>query len=239
MKVPKPILALFASLLFASLAFLYPLAAEESFSTATHMFVMGLSKAGTAQIVGDAVVFSSNLKARFVGIAFQHENFTQIHPMRRNQHGVFFLAYDIPYDMKDDLRYRLICDGAWCPDPLNPDQEVDPASGIRLSRVSIPFRSSQKSGLYQILKPGQDLAHFRFFGEPGERVCLTGSFNEWDPFMYELTEDEPGQYSIELRLPPGLQRYAFFYQGRLVADSLNSQSCYTAEGTKLSVLNVK
>jgi hypothetical protein len=42
-------------------------------------------------------------------------------PLKRNQYGVFFIVWPVPPLMKDPLRYRLMVDGAWFADPLNPN----------------------------------------------------------------------------------------------------------------------
>jgi hypothetical protein len=201
-----------------------------------HMTVVALRAAEAPRILDDSVVFTSDVKARSVGIAFEHEDFRTIHPMMRNQHGIYFLVFPIPPAKKEALRYRLVVDGVWLRDPLNPLAFRDPKTGLSVSLAEIPFVSDEKPGEYRILEGRR--ASFLYRSEPGDRVTLAGSFNDWDPFMYQMAEVEPGLYRFSLELPPGVQRYVFVSRGREVVDPLNPRSAYSGDGLRVSVLDV-
>jgi hypothetical protein len=219
---------------------LLPLAAlaGEGLSMNTHLKVVNQKNAAEPEIFEDQVIFTSSLKARFIGIAFEHESFNTIHPMRLNQNGVAFLVYPVPISMKAPLRYRMVVDGLWTYDQKNPKKASDALSGIVLSVVDIPFLSDEEPGKYRILDSDGKTAHFRFRAESGELITVAGSFNEWDPFMYEMEETMPGLYELDLEMPAGRQRYAFIAQGKKTADPLNPHSAYTQEGTRVSVLDI-
>lgn len=211
--------------------------AETTLSLNTHVKVVSLQEASSPQIYEDALIFSSDLKARFVGVAFAHERFATVHPMRRNQHGIFFLVYPLPVKTRQ-ITYRIVADGQWGRDPENPEKSLDPASGVTVSLLRVPYIEDESPGLYSILGPDGKTARFRYRAEPGLLVTVSGSFNDWDPFMYEMEEREPGLYELELPLPSGTQRYAFVDRGRKVADPLNPDSAYSPEGIRVSVLQV-
>jgi hypothetical protein len=227
-------------------------AAKEVLSPNLNLRVVGLKEASPPEIFEDSIIFSSGLKARFIGLAFAHEHYAIIHPMRRNQHGVFFLVYPIPVksdkilaspspddDPFEGIRYRLMIDGQWTHDPSNDNTVVDEKTGVTVSVLEIPFLSIENPGVYPILdKRDGNTARFRYRGEPGSVITVAGSFNDWDPFMYEMEETEDGLYTLTLKLPSGIQRYAFIDQGRKVADALNPDFAYTPEGTRVSVLQV-
>lgn len=206
----------------------------EPLDEASHLAVMALREAGPPRVLGNAILFSSSFTARFVGLAFEHENWRTIHSLRRNQHGVFFLLWPVPPLMSKVLAYRYQVDGAWCPDPLNPARRIDPASGLQLSLVQPPTLSDERPGIFRVIAPDGRTARFRFRGQAGQVVTVTGSFNAWDPFMYELEETSPGVYSLDLPLPSGEQRYAFIYLGSYHHDVLNPDSAWSPSGVRVS-----
>ncbi|MDR1747759.1 MAG: glycogen-binding domain-containing protein, partial [Spirochaetaceae bacterium] len=67
---------------------------------------------------------------------------------------------------------------------------------------------------------------------------LAGSFNNWDSFMYEMTETSAGIYQIDIPLPPGTYFYAFFSGTAQIADIKNPDRRYTADGRIASVITV-
>jgi 1,4-alpha-glucan branching enzyme len=71
---------------------------------------------------------------------------------------------------------------------------------------------------------------FNYQAPSGETVTVAGSFNGWDPFMYELRETKPGVYSLTLPLPPGPYHYVFFHRGQRILDPYNHNRVYTMEG---------
>jgi hypothetical protein len=227
-------------------------AAKEDLNPNLNLRVVGLKEASPPEIFEDSIIFSSGLKVRFVGVAFAHEHYAIIHPMRRNQHGIFFLVYPIPVKsdkileimspadtLSEDIRYRLMVDGQWTYDASNKNRSVDGKTGVTVSVLEIPFLSIESPGIYPILdEQDGDTARFRYRGEPGSVITVAGSFNDWDPFMYEMEEIEDGLYTLTLKLPRGIQRYAFIDRGRKVADALNPDFAYTPEGTRVSVLQV-
>ena len=207
-------------------------------------------------IIEDTVVFTAPSSYRRVGIAFAHEDFGKIYwfrrfmvssenagPWRKNKppadlyqdSGLLFFIYSIPEELKGDLEYRLVIDGLWVKDPANPDYCIDPSSGISKSVVPIPYI---KRADFPNRGPEGTL-NFTFYAKSGESVTVAGSFNRWDPFMYELKETSPGRYTLSLPLPPGTYQYAFFYHGERHLDQNNSVRVYTREGKAANEAAVK
>ncbi|GHV84745.1 hypothetical protein AGMMS50230_03530 [Spirochaetia bacterium] len=217
----------------------------ESFQFIDHL--LRVQQAERPRIVEDAVVFTAPSSYRRVGIAFAHEGFGKVYWFRRfmipnenagpwikerppadlyRDSGMYFYIFTIPENLKGDLEYRLIVDGLWVQDPLNPDSRTDPASGITRSVVSIPRIKRPDSPN----RGPEGTLNFTFYAPSGETVTVAGSFNNWDPFMYELRETSPGRYSLSLPLPPGTYQYAFFYRGERRLDPNNPRRIYTREG---------
>jgi len=185
----------------------------------------------------DRMVFSAKGPYRFVGAAFEHEGFTRIHPFARNDYGVFVLAYPVPLKRTEPLVYRFVIDGSWTADERNPRRMINPRGGVELSWVKPPYLSDLHLGIYALLAEDGRTARFIFRGGPGEIVTVCGDFDNWDPFIHEMSETSPGTYELALPLPRGTHRYAFVYRGEFLADPLNPTKAVDAEGRLVSVLD--
>jgi hypothetical protein len=202
-----------------------------------HLLLGGMKRAAPPRAFEDRIVFSAEGPYRFVGAAFEHEGFATIHPFERNQQGVFVLAYPVPLKRRDPLVYRLVVDGAWTADELNPRRIVGPAAGLELSVVDVPYLSDLHYGTYAVIAQDGKTARFIFRGNSGEIVTVCGDFDNWDPFIHEMPETAPGTYELELPLPPGIHYYAFVYRGEFVADPLNPRKAVNGDGTVVSVIS--
>lgn len=168
--------------------------------------------------------------------------------MLRYDSGVLFLVYEWPLDFSS-LEYRMVIDGVWTSDPWNPDTVYRHATGQTLSRLSLltmvrdakggatlsralPPRARDKG---PVVKEGR-VGFYLETGVRGETISLAGSFNAWDPFMYEMTEESPGVYHIDLALPPGEHFYLFYRNSVAVLDDTNPDKVYSDEGRAVSRL---
>ncbi len=175
---------------------------------------------------------------RYVAAAFAHEGFAILHPYERNKQGVFVLAYPVPLKMSGDLEYRMVVDGVWTLDPANPARRSNPTLGLDVSVARVPFLSDQHLGVYPILGEDGRTARFLFRGESGESVTVCGDFDNWDPFIHEMTETSPGLYRLDLPLAPGRHYYDFVYRGESLPDPLNPEKAATRDGKLVSILEV-
>ncbi len=217
--------------------------------------LVNLQEAGTPQVIDDGVLFTVPASFGRVGIAFAHEGFATMHwfrkllvpedapnprladdnippPVTYRDSGLLFFAYTVPQDI-ETVEYRLIINGLWTADPLNPVKRVDD-SGVARSVAPKPVISRP-------LTPNDapaGTATFRFEAPSGERVYVAGSFNNWDPFMYELKEKKVGLYEISLPLPPGTYQYAFFHRGERRLDQSNFERVYR-DGLAVSQVIIK
>jgi hypothetical protein len=139
----------------------------------------------------------------------------------------------MPENMQE-LEYRLIIDGLWTTDPANSLSRKDRASGLLYSIVPLPPRDNVPGPL----KGPPESLTFSFRGPPGETITVAGSFNGWDPFMYELAEGPAGTYTLTLPLPPGTYQYIFFHRGERFLDPYNSRRAYSREGKAVSEIEL-
>jgi hypothetical protein len=203
------------------------------------------------EIFEDAIIFTAPASYRRVGVAFAEEGFAKVHWMRKlmvsqdpldapippgkkvpdpyKDSGLLFYVYQVPESLRE-VEYRMVIDGLWTTDPGNPQGKRDNASGIINSVVTMP-RPERDPVLHENPK---GVLHFSFKGPPGETVTVAGSFNNWDPFMYELREYPQGVYSLDLPLPPGTYQYVFFHRGDRYLDPYNVRRAYTKEGNVAS-----
>ncbi len=202
----------------------------------------GIGRARAPVVAGKYVVFTAPGNARYTGIAFDFEEYRQTHPfkriVRRDADGkplentLFYIA-EIPPETSE-INYRMVVDGLWTTDPLNPSKTYDYENGMTVSKVLVPR--------YEVFKTSAapaGLVRFTWEGETGRHIALAGSFNGWDPFMYALEEREPGRYSLELPLPKGTWYYAYFEGTDQLPDLANDNRVYTKDGRVASVITVR
>jgi hypothetical protein len=218
--------------------------------------LLNLAGPGAPEIYEDAVIFTASSVHRRVGVAFAHEGFSRVHWFRnllvpqdpegapipkgkkvpdpyRNS-GILFHVQEVPENM-EELEYRLIIDGLWIADPANPRRRTDAVSGLVNSVVSLPAAEKRPGPLSG--PPGSP--SFAFEGPPGETVTVGGSFNGWDPYMYELKENPPGYYTLTIPLPPGRYQYVCFHRGERRLDPYNFSRVYTKEGKTASEIVIR
>ena len=227
----------------------------DSYQFVDHL--LGLRSPGEPELYEDGIVFTAPSTYRSVGIAFGHEGFSKVYwfqklmaprnaapPLetgRRRRHqedifqdsGILFHAMTIPRGARE-VEYRLIVNGLWTVDPLNPRQRLDKKTGLLLSVVELPEISRS-----QRMDSGpKGSVTFNYRAPPGEIVTVAGDFNGWDPFMYQLLESQPGLYSISLPLPSGSYCYMFYHRGQRNLDPINLSIAYTQYGEMVSQITI-
>lgn len=216
--------------------------------------LLGLPGPVAPEIYEDSVLFTAPSSYRRVGIAFAFEGYGTVYWFRKlliprdpaeiaaegkkknvelnRDSGLLFHVQAIPEGIKN-LDYRMIIDGLWTQDPLNP-LGVTGSSGLRQSRIVLPDMPR--------LLPAREtpgILNLSYTAPPGETVTVAGNFNHWDPFMYEMEETSPGFYSLSLPLPPGTYQYVFFHRGERIPDPHNRDKVYSPEGNIASRTVVK
>ncbi|MGP1445781.1 glycogen-binding domain-containing protein [Treponema sp.] len=201
-----------------------------------------IARADAPLITGKYIIFTAAGSARHAGIAFEHENFQSIHAFQRlyrsdeeadSKRSILFYIMQIPEEMRE-LRYRLVINGLWSTDPLNPEEIFDYSAGMSLSILKIPYQKEYKTAV-----ENNGRTRFVYQGESGKRIYLAGTFNNWDPFMYTLEEVMPGRYELYLPLPNGVWYYAYFKDGKQIPDTTNRQHVYMTDGRTASVISVQ
>ncbi len=207
-------------------------------SLTLHLELAGLKAAKAPEVFEGELVLSVSGPYRSVAAAFAHEGFATLHAYERNRQGIFVLAYPVPLKRTEPLEYRIVADGVWTLDPSNPERRSDAATGVDVSVAQVPYLSDLHLGVYRLLDEDGRTARFLFRGASGEAVTVCGDFDNWDPFIHEMSETSPGLYRLDLPLPPGRHYYAFVYRGEELPDPLNPVKAANGDGKVVSVLVV-
>lgn len=188
------------------------------------------------------VVFTQNSGPRFVGIAFDFEDYKTIHSFMIHKtrdidgnitNTIMFYILERPQDISE-FSYRLIIDGLWTYDPENPNEYFNEESGITLSKINLGETKPKITGTTK--KSG---TNFIYNGEPGQTVRLGGNFTNWDSWIYEMQETSPGFYELTLPLPTGKYYYNYYLGMNAVVDKTNPNRAYTEDGRTASVIVVQ
>ena len=218
-----------------------------------HLTVSLLTEPEPPQVVDGRILLTYRTEEykRYVAAAFAHEDYRRIHEYRRVDRpgtDMFFLLIPIPAN-REELRYRVVVDGLWQADPVNPRRATD-AMGREVSVYPIPPQPVPRTVPPVVRGDGsvefvfdRDVARrqeletiqgqrIRFSELTDTSIYLAGSFNNFDPFLYRLrqSEDKPSELTLTLNLPPGTHYYYFVINGRRFLDPLNpNRSVRTGE----------
>ncbi len=207
-------------------------------SVIVHMKIANLTHGQAPIFLDRKIIFSYQQKGytRRVGIAFGFENYRIVYPFYRNDNNVFVYIADIP-EGRNSITYRLVVDGLWINDPNNPDTTVQ-NDGFPVSTLKIPDYLKRKV-LSPSIEPNRTVT-FIYTGRSNENVYLSGNFNNWDPFMLKLHEDknDPGYYSLSIRIPPGRHYYTFIADGKEITDPQNPHKAIDQNGKRVSLVDV-
>ena len=210
----------------------------EGYSLSIHTEISELKKAKSPFFLDNRILFTyyeGNQFTRRVAIAFETDNYKSVFPLMKNENNVFFIAREIPKKM-DSLNYRLIVDGVWTDDPVNMNSFLSPER-LKVSRIIIP-------GIYreQLTSPIIEYRNVTFIykDNSNKNVYLSGNFNNWDPFMFRMKEERenPGTYSISMRMSPGNHYYKFVTDGVSIQDPNNLQKAYESRGNAVSIFTI-
>jgi len=106
-------------------------------------------------------------------------------------------------------------------------QKTSSAAKPKVRPLSTPRRSSEATPLdvITIMPPESDepplsstsldlqRVRFGYFQPDAQEVFVAGSFNNWNPRATPMKRDALGDWSVEVRLPPGEYRYRFLVDG--------------------------
>ena len=80
---------------------------------------------------------------------------------------------------------------------------------------------------------------FSFKDEPGKKVYVAGTFNDWDPNAAPMADrDQTGVYTATLRISRGNHEYKYVVDGVWMVDPANPDCVINGHGSMNSMLAV-
>ena len=187
------------------------------------------------------VVFTAPVTANSIGIAFDFEEFRQIHyyQLRKNYSyegdvtsSYYFYILEIPKKIPR-IAYRVIIDGLWTNDPQNPHSIYNEKENYSLSYINLPPAEIEITE-----KLDNGMTHFVCHTESGQKIRLGGTFTNWDSWIYEMKETVPGKYEIDIPLHPGTYYYSYYNGITAFLDETNPLKGYSSDGRIVSCITV-
>ncbi|HBU08438.1 MAG TPA: hypothetical protein DEA99_04440 [Candidatus Omnitrophica bacterium] len=91
-----------------------------------------------------------------------------------------------------------------------------------------------------IKKPAaKKVVAFKCTAPSAKRVCLAGSFNNWDAGFLSAKKDAKGNWAVKINLDPGRYEYKFVVDGSWINDPNCKETAANNLGSANSVLVVK
>jgi hypothetical protein len=137
---------------------------------------------------------------------------------------------------KGRYKYKLMVDDIWISDPYNSNIIIDdsgqPVSYFELKEDFIPNASYP-------LWLEKDIFQFKYEDTSAKNISLVGDFNNWNPYSTPLKNFGAGEFSINIRLMPGIHSYCFVVDDEWKADPNNLNQYSDKVGTIISIIFVK
>ena len=193
-------------------------------------------------VANNYIVFTAPVTANSIGIAFDFEEFRQIHyfQLRKNYSpegevtsSYYFYITEAPKKLPR-VCYRLIIDGLWTVDPNNEHISYNENENYALSCIDLPPADIE---ITEKLDTG--LTHFVCHTESGQKIRLGGTFTNWDSWIYEMRETLPGKYEIDIPLHPGTYYYSYYNGITSFPDDTNPSRGYANDGRIVSCITVR
>ncbi len=86
--------------------------------------------------------------------------------------------------------------------------------------------------------PRAQLVHFELADPVARRVCVAGTFNNWQAREGEMVRDGNGIWARDVKLKPGTYEYRLVVDGRWMPDPRADHSVVNGSGERNSLLTV-
>ena len=192
-------------------------------------------------ISNNFIVFTAPVTANSIGIAFDFEEFRKIHYFQLKKNygyegevtsSYYFYILEMPKKLSR-VCYRVIIDGLWTVDPLNPNIFFNEKENYSLSYIDLPPAEIEITE-----KLDNGLTHFVCHAETGKKIRLGGTFTNWDSWIYEMKEIEPGKYVIDIPLHAGTYYYSYYSGITPFLDTTNPSRGYSSDGRVVSCITI-
>ena len=200
-----------------------------------------ISKVRAPYVSNNYIVFTAPVSSNSIGIAFDFEEFRNIHyyQLRKNYgydgeltSSYYFYILEMPKKLPR-ICYRVVIDGLWTIDPQNPNVIFNEQENYSLSYIDLPPTEIE---ITENLDNG--LTHFVCHTKEGQQIRLGGTFTNWDSWIYEMKETTPGKCEIDIPLHPGTYYYSYYNGITAFLDETNPSRGYAKDGRVVSCITV-
>jgi 1,4-alpha-glucan branching enzyme len=80
---------------------------------------------------------------------------------------------------------------------------------------------------------------FTFSAPKSKKVCIAGTFNDWNMTLMQMKKSVDGTWKINLKLSPGRYEYNYVVDGAWARDMQCSETALNSFGTYNCVINVE
>lgn len=241
MKKNVVLMGIFA--LFAALMPVFAKDAEPNSDTYEYSLTLtDISGVKPPYIANNYLVFTAPVTSNSIGVAFDFEEFRQIHYFKLKKNygyegdvtsSYYFYILELPKKVAR-VSYRLIIDGLWTVDPQNPNILYNERENYALSYIDLPPAEIE---ITESLDNG--MTHFVCHTEAGRKIRLGGTFTNWDSWIYEMKETVPGKYEIDIPLHPGTYYYSYYNGITPFLDETNPSKGYASDGRIVSCITIR
>lgn len=88
-------------------------------------------------------------------------------------------------------------------------------------------------------KLSQKTVRFEYYAPYARKVCLGGTFNQWNPDACFLKKDSSGKWAVTLKLSPGRYEYRYIVDGAWQNDQRPVECVPNAFGSWNCVVTVQ
>ncbi|MEN3043751.1 MAG: hypothetical protein ABDH37_00840 [Candidatus Hydrothermales bacterium] len=148
-------------------------------------------------------------EAERVNIAGTFNNWNPyLNPMERTSEGNFRIELSLKPGF---YTYKFVINGnLWREDPDNKWKVDDGFGGFNSAFIlTEDFKIITEPKLIESLEITEHGVRFRFFDIQAKKVCVAGTFNNWDKNANVMEKKEGGFFEIIIPLPPGRYEYKF------------------------------
>ncbi len=185
-------------------------------------------------ITSDAIIFFYKGKASRILIAGDFNDWKPELLMRESGTNFWQYSWDTRLP-KGIYKYKFVADDIWINDPGNTNAIIDdsgqPVSYFELKEDFIPRATYP-------LWIEKDIYQFRYENVSAKSVSLVGDFNNWNPYLTVLSNTGAGEFSVKVRLKPGIHSYCFVVDDEWKADPNNLNQFSDRTGTIINIIYV-
>jgi 1,4-alpha-glucan branching enzyme len=80
---------------------------------------------------------------------------------------------------------------------------------------------------------------FTYRAPDAKRVCVAGTFNDWNTTSMPLKKEKDGTWRKKVKLAPGRYEYKYFVDGAWIQDTPCAETALNSFGTYNCVIGVK